>query len=480
VRRWLIVMLAGCGSPGVFVDPVIDVPDPADGDATASGLDTLELSVAHAGSEQEIASVSFAPGAAAELGDVSFADDLVIHLSGLIGGAEVAYGRTCPFAISERLVPEPHLLFARVVKFARLPFTSLPRLGGIAITYHDGSAVMLGGTMDGAQGANTAVERFDPHTGEAVTLLPPLMPRVGAVAATLGTGGTARVAVIGGEIGGNGAGIVELIEADNDRIDSITDTERAMARIELTATALTDGRIVVIGGRPPGPGPVAPSGAIAEITDDPTMPDIRELRTVTLAHPRAGHTATRLGDDVGAPVLVVGGLDATNKPIADAELFRPLSGDLAAAFHPPMQIARTRHDAQLMPDGSVLIIGGIDSLGQPVRTMERFTIDSGFVAAGDLPAAAGVVDFTATTLPDGRILLAGGRATIGGPPVDTAFIVRLDVIDGTVDVVATDSLAVPRASHQATLMCDGTILVTGGTMPGTALERYNPPPVGRR
>lgn len=475
-RAVLALGLAGCGSSGVFVDPVID--EPTDPDAIASGLDTLEVSVAHAGSEQDIASVSFVPGQDASLGDVPFADDLVIHLSGLIGGSEVAYGRTCTFGITARFVPEPHLLFARVVKFAQLPFTTSPRFGGCAVTYHDGSAVLLGGTLD-ATTANTSVERFDPHTGEQLPL-PALVPRVGAVAATLGTGSTARVALIGGESGGAGAGIVELIEADNDRVDSIQDTQLVMARIELTATSLTDGRIVVIGGRPPGPGPVAPSGAIAEITDDPTMPDIRELRTGTLAHPRAGHTATRLGDDVGAPVLIVGGLDATNKPVADAELFRPLSGDVAAAFHPAMAIPRTRHDARLMPDGSVLIIGGLDATGAPVRTMERFTIDSGFVTVGDLPAAAGVIDFTATTLPDGRILLAGGRPAPGAPPVATAFIARLDVIDGTVDVVATDSLAAPRAGHQATLLCDGTVFVAGGTPTDSAIERYNPPPLGRR
>jgi len=477
VRRAALLLVAGCGSSGVFVDPVID--EPADGDAIATGLDTFELSVAHAGSEQDLASVSFAPGQDASLGDVPFADDLVIHLSGLIGGSEVAYGRTCAFGITARFVPEPHLLFARVVKFAQLALTSSPRFGGCAVTYHDGSAVVFGGTTDNLATANTTAAWFDPHTGEQLPL-PDLMPRVGAVAATLGTGSTARVAVIGGEAGGAGAGVVELIQADNNRVDSILDTQLVMARIELTATALTDGRIVVIGGRPPGPGPVAPSGAIAEITDDPTMPDIRELRTTTLAHPRAGHTATRLGDDVGAPVLIVGGLDATNKPVAEAELFRPLSGDVASAFHPAMAIPRTRHDARLMPDGSVLIIGGIDATGAPVRTMERFTIDSGFVAVGDLPTTAGVVDFTATTLPDGRILLSGGRATPGGAPVATAFIARLDVIDGTVDVVATDSLATPRAGHQATLLCDGTVFVTGGVPTDSAIERYNPPPLGRR
>jgi hypothetical protein len=133
-----------------------------------------------------------------------------------------------------------------------------------------------------------------------------------------------------------------------------------------------------------------------------------------------------------------------------------------------------------MPDGSVLIIGGLDQNGATVATLELFSLDAGFTTVGTMPPNAGLVDFSATTLPDGRVLLAGGRQTADGPPVDTAFIANLDPIDGSVDVVATDQLAVPRAGHQTTLMCDGTVLIAGGTADPSAAERYNPPALGRR
>jgi hypothetical protein len=117
-----------------------------------------------------------------------------------------------------------------------------------------------------------------------------------------------------------------------------------------------------------------------------------------------------------------------------------------------MIVPRSEHTAMLMPDGSVLFIGGFDTLGNPVATLELFSVDGGFAMAGTLPDGAGLLDFTASTLPDG----------------------------GAVDVVATDRLAVARAGHQAVVLCDGSVLISGGTTVPLPAERYNPPPDGRR
>src|ERR1043165_7729374 len=68
---------------------------------------------------------------------------------------------------------------------------------------------------------------------------------------------------------------------------------------------------------------------------------------------------------------------------------------------------------------------------------------------------------------------AGAPPAPGAAPLDTAYIARLNPLDGSVDVVATDHLAVPRAGHQALLLCDGTVLVTGGNAERLVVERYN-------
>ncbi|HEY6032834.1 MAG TPA: hypothetical protein VIV58_01205, partial [Kofleriaceae bacterium] len=295
-----------------------------------------------------------------------------------------------------------------------------------------------------------------------------------------------RIALIGGaDNNGNGATFIELVEPDaptGRRVDRVDDAQ--MARTQLTATALTDGRVIAIGGLAAG----TPSNAVDEVTIANGTATVRVLRAM-LVFPRSGHTATRLGDDVGAPVLVAGGVDGGSPPapIATSELFKPLSEEISPTFKPLMKYPRSGHQAVRMPDNSVLMIGGVgyfDPVNQPgvpgpVPSLELFTLDAGFTDVGKLPSNAGLTDFAATPLPDGRVLLTGGR-TATGTVTDTAFIARLDPIDGSVDVVATDHMSVPRAGHSATLLCDGTVLISGGTAAPAPAERYNPPALDRR
>jgi hypothetical protein len=338
----------------------------------------------------------------------------------------------------------------------------------------------------------TDVERFDPSSG-VYTMLTTISERVGSVVALLGTATETHVTVIGGidPTTGQGATFVETIEADNPadrRVERIDDT--SMARVGLTATTLTNGNVIVMGGSGAGSGSSSdPSQTVTEITLMAGTPVVRPAHE-NLLHGRWNHTATRLGDDVGAPVLVAGGLGSANgsgavAPIDEAELFNPLT-DKFVAFpngNPKLNVPRSGHSAVLMPDGSVLIIGGVDATGtMGVRQLELFSLVGGFVApmSAVLPENAGLIDFTATTLPDGRVLLTGGRTAPGGPPVATAFILQLNTDTSSVDIVATDRLTVPRAGHSATLLCDGTVLITGGTTTSAPAERYNPPPVSRR
>src|SRR5262249_14949726 len=103
------------------------------------------------------------------------------------------------------------------------------------------------------------------------------------------------------------------------------------------------------------------------------------------------------------------------------------------------------------------------------------------IRGDSLAESGGLTEMSVTALPDGRVLIAGGRDR-SGQMVNSTFIAALDPIDGSVDLSRTDSLATPRAGHAATLLCDGTVLIVGGTDDPTApgSERYNPPSTGRR
>ena len=495
-RVFVVGALAACNSSGVSVAPVVDVPV----NDTASGfpVDSITLSAAHNGSLIDIASATFTKGQAVDLAGIPFGDDLVIHMVGRVGTGEFSYGRTCAFTFTQNATPpEPHLYFSRTAKFGALGFTPLLRYAGAAVPYHDGSGILVGGVSSASDptSAVTDVERFDPTMNDYRPLTS-ISARLGGVIALLGTGTETLVMVIGGtDPTGAPLTFVETIEAENPadrRVERIDDT--TMARVGLSATTLTDGTVVVIGGSGAGSGSGCgpandPSACVETIGLANGTPTTRPAHG-TLLHGRWNHTATRLSNDAGAPVLVAGGIGTGNgsgsaHPIAEAELYNPVTDQFASSFNYSMVIPRSQHQAVRLLDGSVVIIGGVDAGGQPVRQLEVFTPYAGFSAPTGvvLPATSGVVGFTATSLPDGRVLLTGGSSAPGGPPVDTAVILQPNTDTGGIDILPTDHLTVARTGHSATLLCDGTVLISGGTTIPTGpqpAERYNPSSAGRR
>lgn len=471
--------LGACDDNLVVIHVVIDSPPPGSSAAAFPDLDTVEMSVALAGAPLPLAMQTFRRGEEIELPGVPYGENLVIHMIGRVGTNEVAVGRTCPFSVrTGEEPPSPHLYFARTVKWAEFAEpTSGTRDGATALTDFEGNAVYIGG-VDQAASPLSGIDRFDTMNGkfEQVALVE---PRRNGAAAQLGDG---RIVIAGGtNQAGAASELLEVVDlqAAADRVDRVLATPALIGTAAPAMVATSDGRVVAFGGTDTSGTAVS---TIVDIRAVGATPEQRELARAQLAIPRKQHTATRLSDDIGAPILIIGGLDAAlpvNKPVARAELYKPLIEEMAPGFAPNMIVPRRDHEAVRLPDGSVLVVGGLDEMSQPVRDLEIFTFDSGFQRAGVLPASAGVIDFTITPLPDGSILLAGGRDELNNP-VATSFIIRLDPTDGELDVVTTDRLTSPRARHQATLLCDGTVMLVGGTLLAAPAERYNPPSAGRR
>ncbi len=465
--------LAGCNDQ-VTVRPVIDSPP---GDDVFEDLDTIELSVAIDGETEPLVTSIFRRGETLELPDVPYGENFVIHMLGRTNNSEVAYGRTCRFAVrAGEPPPAPHLYFARTVRWGRSETPPNPiRIGGQALASRNGSALYIGG-RDHNGATVLGADRFDPTTGKFEELVR-LAPRLNGSAASLGDG---RAILVGGvdqedEINKH----IDLISIDASPDQAVREIKaEQLGSVSAPALAtLSDGRVVALGGRDPA-GRTIESGT--EIVGEGGGITIRVLMRAKLTYPRYGHTMTRLADDLGAPVLIAGGRDELGAPVATAELYRPLVERVAPPneFARPVQTPRWDHAAVRLPDGSVLLLGGRNASG-PVQSVEVFTNETGFVAQSLLPSGSGLTELSVTSLPDGRVLLAGGRDA-AGLPVDAALIVRIDPFGGGIDVVNTDRLSTPRAGHQAALLCDGTVLLAGGTTDPAPAERYNPPSSGRR
>src|SRR5438105_4882481 len=160
------------------------------------------------------------------------------------------------------------------------------------------------------------------------------------------------------------------------------------------ATALTDGRILITGGRDSAGNIVAVSEIFDPATDTSTV-------SATLTTPRVDHTATLLPD---GKVLVAGGSDASGS-LSSAEIFDPAKASAGFRVVPAtMGAARARHTATVLNDGKVLIAGGDDA-----GTAEIFDPATETFSSVLMAMAAPRIGHTATLFSDDSVLLAGGN-----------------------------------------------------------------------
>ncbi|MBX0328149.1 hypothetical protein K2Z83_10710, partial [Oscillochloris sp. ZM17-4] len=171
--------------------------------------------------------------------------------------------------------------------------------------------------------------------------------------------------------------------------------------------------------------------------------------TNNLSTARFIHTATLLPDGT---VLVVGGYDGSGY-LSSAERYDPTT-DRWSPTTGSLATARYRPTATLLPDGTVLVVGGYGSSGV-LSSAERYDPATGsWSDAGSLASAR--YWHTATLLASGQVLVVGGYD--GSGYLSSAE--RYDPASGSWSDAG--SLASARDSHTATLLASGQVLVVGG------------------
>jgi N-acetylneuraminic acid mutarotase len=180
---------------------------------------------------------------------------------------------------------------------------------------------------------------------------------------------------------------------------------------------------------------------------------------------RSTHTATLLPN---GKVLVAGGLGTGGVYLASAELYDPASGTWTATGS--MGAARYEHMLAVLANGQVLVVGGANSTNV-LASAELYNPATGtWSGTGALNTAR--MFHTATVLANGKVLVAAGY---NNGPLSSAEV--YDPASGT--WTATGALNTARYYHRTTLLPNGKLLVSGGTVgPGgpflTSAELYDP------
>jgi hypothetical protein len=219
------------------------------------------------------------------------------------------------------------------------------------------------------------------------------------------------------------------------------------ARAAYAATLLPDGKVLVAGGSSGAVGDAPPPGLVSAELYDPDTGTWTATGSMDEAH--CSPTATLLGT---GKVLVAGGINCSSyDALATAELYDPGSGTWSAAEG--MVEARSGHTATLLLNGNVLVAGsGSGSLA----SAELYDPTSGqWTATGAM--LEGRISHTATLLLEGKVLVAGSMSGTGASP-------SAELYDpSTGQWSATGAMHESRLGHTATLLPGGRVLVAGGT-----------------
>lgn len=222
-----------------------------------------------------------------------------------------------------------------------------------------------------------------------------------------------------------------------------------------TATVLKNGKVLICGGFAGGT-----YHASAEIYD----PSSNSFSvTGTMLQPRAGHTATLLPS---GNVLIAGGFNGSY--LSSVEIFNPVKGTFVISNE--MTTARSGHTATILPGGKILFAGGVGKDWTFLKSAELYDISTGkFSSTGDMNLAR--ESHTATLLKNGMVLIAGGHS---GRRANIKIYDAAELYDPAREkFMSTGSMNKIRHKHDAVLLTDSRVLISGGSDERDGEGAYN-------
>jgi hypothetical protein len=446
-----LVLLAAAAIAGCGDDPelVLQIRLPPDDQGLFEAVTQLSLTASR--DDVVLAQRSFSGTASSvSLTGVSHGPRTIIALEGVDNSNQViAFGRTCPLNFQGPNTVAP-LYFAPTSFFAPTEGTPAPRRHPVGAALSNGAVVIVGGEDDGGNALAT-VDLFTPGAATFSPITDHAGARKNAQSAWLP--GVGLLIVGGRDAAGARIAEAEVFLESQGRFATVSDP-RLEGRTGHQVVTLPDGRALVTGGESDA-GTVGTAVYIA-VMDDGTY---RVSPAPTLAEPRRGHAATVA---VGTPI-VFGGYDVNGAPLDTVEAVDV--GYSTSEIIARLKTPRAEATATVLPDGSILLVGGVGPGGGPVADAELFNPITRSTEQKSLSYPRH--GHSATLLPDGRVLIAGG--TRNGAPFNEVEL----YVPGFGSFVNERPLSTARANHLAVPLCDETVLLTGG---GSGAELYTSVP----
>jgi formylglycine-generating enzyme required for sulfatase activity/N-acetylneuraminic acid mutarotase len=193
--------------------------------------------------------------------------------------------------------------------------------------------------------------------------------------------------------------------------------------------------------------------------------------TGSMNNTRYHHTATLLPD---GKVLIAGGVVGRETPVMQAELYDPQTGTFSVAGS--LNVGRYFHRATMLQNNKVLLTGGYRSINSSIsiyfNSAELYDpITGSFQSTGNMNFARRF--HTSTLLNNGMVLITGGTGN-GGTYLDSA-----ELYDPATNqfTLLNSKMHMPRDGHTATLLENGMVLIVGGNANGILApygEIYDP------